>query len=579
MSPRLEAARSRLPAGLLYLLPMAAALAYLVVEPRAVPWLAWATIGTGALVALALVMHLAPEVGRSSGRVGRGLLVAGLGLLVGAVYLRTLSPTTDIGDSFEWVIIARDLGIGHGPGYPLYILIAKLFTLLPWRDLAWRLNLLSAVAATGAVVVTYLFAARLTGSRLAAICGALGLAFSTAFWSQALIAEIYTLQLLLVMATLYCLLRWQERAREPRGRRWLLATCLFLGLAAVQHLSDLFLVPVVALAVLVNAPRETYRPRSLAAMAGAFALGLLPLVYFPLRWPVVYGRQVGLVELLGYLTGSDYRRLFFPERLLADPSKLLVYPFELSQQLVWPLLLLAALGFLWLLRHRRQWALWLGLVYGMFVGARLMYYVWDGWVIQTPAHAVLAVFTAAGLAAVAGWLGRRSVGLGQTDGVGRAAGGRSALLLAAFWSVAVLLLSWQLWSHALLVDKSAGWPGAAIARRALDQPLPTGAVLVTDPDLGSGLLYAQHVEGIRPDVTVIYGDTREGRDALLAPDEVGGPLFTLDRPPAKDLGRPLRSLGPLVEIGAAPLLSQPPGFAPPNRPVAADGLEPERARR
>ena len=38
-------------------------------------------------------------------------------------------------------------GICHPPGYPFYILTAKLFSLLPWGSLAFKVNLFSALCA------------------------------------------------------------------------------------------------------------------------------------------------------------------------------------------------------------------------------------------------------------------------------------------------------------------------------------------------------------------------------------------------------------------------------------------------
>jgi 4-amino-4-deoxy-L-arabinose transferase-like glycosyltransferase len=182
---------------------------------------------------------------------------------VAAIYLRTLSPTTDIGDSLEWVVIARDLGVGHGPGYPLYVLLGKAFQALPVGDLAWRMNLLSATVGVVAVLLTYMFALRLTGTRLAALSGALLLAVSAAFWSLAVITELYTLQVALVAAVLLCLERYTARARAADAGRWLALTAFLLGLALVQHLSNAFLVVVAALAVAHNTPRAAWRTRRL----------------------------------------------------------------------------------------------------------------------------------------------------------------------------------------------------------------------------------------------------------------------------------------------------------------------------
>src|SRR5690349_21007066 len=61
------------------------------------------------------------------------------------VLLRTVAPTVYAYDSAEFPIGAATLGIIHAPGYPLYLLITHLFTLLPVGDVAYRVNLFSVV--------------------------------------------------------------------------------------------------------------------------------------------------------------------------------------------------------------------------------------------------------------------------------------------------------------------------------------------------------------------------------------------------------------------------------------------------
>src|SRR5262245_26109679 len=74
-----------------------------------------------------------------------------LALLVGAIslvlYARTVVPFVLIGDSAEFQVLADQVGIAHTPGYPIYLLLAKLFTLLPIRDIAYRVNLFSGLMA------------------------------------------------------------------------------------------------------------------------------------------------------------------------------------------------------------------------------------------------------------------------------------------------------------------------------------------------------------------------------------------------------------------------------------------------
>jgi hypothetical protein len=93
----------------------------------------------------------------------------------------------------ELATASHVLGIAHNTGYPLYILLAKLFTLIPIGDVAHRVNLMSAVFAALTVATVYLIVHRLTGSWLASALGSLTVAFSSTLWASANWAESYPL--------------------------------------------------------------------------------------------------------------------------------------------------------------------------------------------------------------------------------------------------------------------------------------------------------------------------------------------------------------------------------------------------
>ena len=147
------------------------------------------------------------------------LLPAALGLASFAVYLRTLAPTVLPGDAGEFQFAAPLLGVAHPTGYPLYILLGKLWTLLlPWGDLAHRMNLFSAFWAALAVALVYLVAQQLTGRPVIAAVAALTLAFSRTFWAQAVVAEVYALHSFFVAAILYLALRTEHRTKNIEHR-------------------------------------------------------------------------------------------------------------------------------------------------------------------------------------------------------------------------------------------------------------------------------------------------------------------------------------------------------------------------
>ena len=197
-----------------------------------------------------------------------------------AVYIWTLAPTVTGEDSGELIAAAFTLGIPHPPGYPLWCLLAKGFIqFLPYGEIAWRVNLMSAVFASLTVYIVGLIVLHLTRSRLAAFGGPMALAFSLEFWEQSVIAEVYTLNAFFVALCVYLLLRWS------RGfdKRLLYAFALVYGLSLTNHATMLLFLPVFLLYILILDKDSLGRGRQYAVMIGLCALGLSVYLYLPIR--------------------------------------------------------------------------------------------------------------------------------------------------------------------------------------------------------------------------------------------------------------------------------------------------------
>ena len=127
------------------------------------------------------------------------------------VYLLTVYPTVGTEDSGELIVSAAMLDIAHPPGYPLHTLLGKLFTILiPFGNIGWRVNLLSAFFGAATIALTYLLIKKLTKNDYISMAGALILGFSDIFWSQSIRTETYTLHTFTLIAIIYLLFRWHE---------------------------------------------------------------------------------------------------------------------------------------------------------------------------------------------------------------------------------------------------------------------------------------------------------------------------------------------------------------------------------
>ncbi len=146
-------------------------------------------------------------------RTGDLILAVACFLLSLFLYLRTLAPTVValFDDTLEFPLAVHRMAIAHPTGYPLYLLLGKLVGFVPWRDVAGRVNLLSAVAGAVAVALVFLVARQMTRRRGTALLAAGALAVSPVFWSQAVVAEVYTLNAAFVAGLLLAALCWARR--------------------------------------------------------------------------------------------------------------------------------------------------------------------------------------------------------------------------------------------------------------------------------------------------------------------------------------------------------------------------------
>ena len=369
------------------------------------------------------------------GRWGAVLPGVAVAAFTGILYARTLAPTVlrygeaDTLDSAMLQAGVSVLGIGHPTGYPTYMMLTHLFTYLPVGDTAYRVNLASAVYGVAAVFVVYLVGLRLGGRVVAAAAGALAFGLSGVFWSQAVIAEVYTLEALLVALVLLVLLLWRELQED----RYLLLAALLVGLSLTHHLTSALLVPA-ALAFVFLTDRGVFRRTGLFLKSlGFFLLGLLPLLYLPVRAimeaplneadPSTPGRFLLLITGGSFLAeSSEEGRQCAPSALaLADPSvKLQVFGEQLVGQFSWVFVLVGALAAVYLLLADRPLAVLLCTLALGCVAQSIVYLqlgIEDFYVFLIPAWLALALCVSVGLAALLRWVEDFSVGLAARSGL------------------------------------------------------------------------------------------------------------------------------------------------------------------
>ena len=289
-----------------------------------------------------------------------GVFLAALGL-----YTWTLAPTVTLVDSGELIVAARSLGVAHPPGFPLYVLLAHLATLIPVGSVAVRVNFASALFAAFAssvmtlVVIEAMMTARLQipasraakkperskrgrktraptqpkdesagqssfGLLVPSLASGLLIAFSRTLWAYATIAEVYTLNTLLILIIFLLMFRWRRGILEATPRAVVtfardaslyLAAFVF-GLAlGVHHVSVGLMLPAFAALVLATERFKFFTSRRLVfaalfGFAGLFAV----YAYLPVaasRNPIMnWGDPRTFERLWWHVTGKQYQVFF-----------------------------------------------------------------------------------------------------------------------------------------------------------------------------------------------------------------------------------------------------------------------------
>ncbi|MDD5251737.1 MAG: DUF2723 domain-containing protein [Patescibacteria group bacterium] len=434
-----------------------------------------------------------------------------------AVYVPMLPTAVTFEDSAEFVTATATLGILHPSGYPLYILLAKPFTWLPFATVPWRVALFSAVCAAAAIGLGVSVALRWARQlkltvdwpmRLTAVGALLVLAFSDIWWSQAIYAKNYALHALLFVGIAYCFVR----SLDERRNRWGYLIGLLSGLAAANHL---YLTAATAPWIVVAwfwAHRDWRRPdRRWLGVVLAGLVGLLPYVYLFLRSqvPAVYstsGLITSVADFSAFVSRSHYGDMGGGGNGLLKLALLAT----LSIGAVTSVGLLAAAaigGVWWAWRQRRADVVPMSLILagGMAVLPTVVLlrasaydesviYLSRVWFLTFQAS--IAVVAAVAAIALAGWLNRR---FGDT----------SAFLVVAAFGFAAVASGFVNFPYArAFTDTTA----AARLRSGLLN-LPPNAVLVVrddnqvnDTELFT-LAHLQLVERRRLDVIVVH-DTR-----------------------------------------------------------------------
>ncbi|UCD63346.1 MAG: DUF2723 domain-containing protein [Candidatus Zixiibacteriota bacterium] len=235
----------------------------------------------------------------------------GVWLFVLVVYTLTKAPTLSFWDCGEFIAASYIMGIPHPPGSPLYVLLGRLFSVIPMSsDIAVRVNMLSAVTSSLAALFGYLALVRIlrawcggnaTGlSRVlmygGGVAGTLFLAFGLTNWNNSVETEVYGLSMMMFMAVFWLALVYWDHAGTAFGERVMLLVFFIAYIGIGVHMTTFLVVPPVALLFFLK--KET--PQKIWLAVGAFFIFELYLIFAMSSLPdeIPYYVPVTIVAIL-----------------------------------------------------------------------------------------------------------------------------------------------------------------------------------------------------------------------------------------------------------------------------------------
>jgi len=385
-----------------------------------------------------------------------------LGMVVFGVYLITIVPVVYVGDSGELTAAAFSLGIPHASGFPLYCLLGKVLCMIPLGNIGFKMNLMSAFFSALTVCVIYGIILKLTCSVLSSAAAAAFFAFTPAFWSQAVSAEVYSLHTFFV-AVLIRLLWWWDENREFRR---LLVFVFITGLSFGNHMQTVMLAPPVLYVVLSGDRKALLSVRHFSLIFLCFLAALSIYLYLPVRTDagaaIHWGDPNNIERFLGHFTTKSYRQSYVFSATLSEYLLRAGEALTIVMKQYGILLLMALWG--WVRLSSARWkaffaaVVFLDLVYSIFLNL-ISFEITP---FTLPSSVVMAILLGTGLNHLLVWTtGQKRIGPNLRKGIGMAACMVPVIGLMANFGLCDQSRNYTAYEHAVNAFGTAG-PGSTV---------------------------------------------------------------------------------------------------------------------
>ncbi|MFI3293707.1 MAG: DUF2723 domain-containing protein [Rikenellaceae bacterium] len=178
------------------------------------------------------------------------------------VYLLTMEPSSSLWDCGEFIATSYKLEVGHPPGAPLFMIMARIATMFApsTHYVPHMVNAMNCIASGFTILFLFWTISHLVRRMMsssgrefnetsqwvsigAAAIGALSYTFTDTFWFSAVEGEVYALSSMFTALVVWLMLKWEDEADEPHSSRWIILIAYLMGLSIGVHILNLLTIP------------------------------------------------------------------------------------------------------------------------------------------------------------------------------------------------------------------------------------------------------------------------------------------------------------------------------------------------
>ena len=226
-------------------------------------------------------------------------------------YILTLEPSVSFWDCGEFISCAYRLQVAHQPGYPMFAMLGKMFSLLSFGNNAkvpYFTNMGSAIASGATIMFLFWTITAIAKKMLAGkpgepedqnrtilimgsgLVGALAFTYTDTFWFSAVETIVFALSMLCTAIVFWAILKWDAHADEPGADKWIVFIAYVIGLSIGIHLLNLLTIPAIAMVYYFRRGKNV----NVSGAIGTFLIGVLILVF------VQYGIRGYTIKIAAY---------------------------------------------------------------------------------------------------------------------------------------------------------------------------------------------------------------------------------------------------------------------------------------